>query len=154
MAQRTPKTPRILYGMARRIGKLGLVNYRTHPTNTQYKVFSFNTEAESDLFRSELEKEGIWFEYDTEEINEGKGYISGSETITTVHLYGVYKNDFNRAQQANFRVSAKFRDPMIKSSLLRYTLLIFFASMLTLAIVGYVKNQQILDQKTEELQQD
>ena len=71
-----------------------------------------------------------------------------------MHLYGVYKNDFNRAQQANFRVSAKFRDPMIKSSLLRYTLLIFFASMLTLAIVGYVKNQQILDQKTEELQQD
>lgn len=140
--------------MARRIGKLGLVNYRTHPTNSQYKVFSFNTVEESDLFKSELEKEKIWFEYDTEVINEGKGYISGSETISLVHLYGVYKHDFNKAQKANFRVAAKFRDPMIKSSLLRYTLLIFFAGMLTLAIVGYVKNQQTLNEKTEQVQED
>lgn len=126
--------------MGRRIGILGLVNYRTHPTDKRYKIFSFYTQAEADLFTKELTERKIWFEYDTEVLKE-----------STVYLFGVNNGDFNRAQKANFAVSAVHRNPIIKSKLLRIMLMTLFLSLLTLAIVGYVKNMNKLQEKTEQL---
>ena len=129
--------------MGRRIGTLGLVNYRTHPTDNRYKVFSFYKQEEADQFKDELENRKVWFEYDTEEVKEG-----------TVHLFGVNNSDFNRAQKANFAVSAVHRNHIIKNKFLRITLMTLFLSLLTLAIVGYVKNMNKLEEKTEQLENE
>jgi hypothetical protein len=126
--------------MGRRIGILGLVNYRVHPTNRNYRVFSFNTEAEADMFQEELENRNIWFERDTEEIKEG-----------IIHLFGVEKGDYNNAMNANYAVSAKHRKPMIKNKFLRITLITLTATMITLGVIGYVKKMQMLEEKTEQL---
>lgn len=112
-----------------RIGKLGLVNYRDHPTQQNYKVFNFMSKEEADMFESILLREKVWYEKDSDEVNSG-----------TTYLFGVKADSFARAQRANFEVSAKFRNPLIKNTALRLFLLIFFFSFLILAIIGYVKS--------------
>ena len=129
--------------MGRRIGLWGLVNYAKHPTNANYHVFSFNSKEEADLMEVELEKREIWFESDSEEIKAG-----------VIYLIGVEKRDFREAMNANFAVSAKHRDPLIKNKFLRYTLIILTISMVTLGIIGYVKNMQMLKEKTEQLEKE
>ncbi|MCB9224799.1 MAG: hypothetical protein R2780_14275 [Crocinitomicaceae bacterium] len=126
--------------MGRRIGILGLVNYRVHPTNQNYRVFSFNSEAEANMFQNELEKKSIWFERDQDEIKEG-----------VIHLFGVEKSDYKAAMQCNYMVSASLRKPMIKNKFLRIALITLTASMITLGIIGYVKKMQMLEEKTEQI---
>jgi hypothetical protein len=140
--------------MGRRIGTLGLVNYRDHPTNRKYKVFSFYTEHEAESFKAELNHRNIWFEYDTEQIRNRYPNLPGAVEFETVHLFGVKDIHFKKAQRANYMVSAKHRKPIIKYRILRYALLAVFFGTLTLGIVGYVKNQQKLKEKTEELQNE
>ena len=127
--------------MGKRIGVLGLVNYRTHPTDNRYKVFSFYSEGEAEMFKIELKERNVWFEYDTDVVDED-----------IVHLFGVNNSDFNRAQKANFAVSAKYRNPIIKNRILRIGLMTIFLSLLTLGIVGYVKNMNKLNEKTQQLE--
>lgn len=126
--------------MGRRIGILGLVNYRVHPTNQNYRVFSFNSVEEADTFDQLLTEQNIWFERDTEEIKEG-----------TIHLFGVEKMDYKKAMNANYAVSAKHRKPMIKNKILRYSLISLTLFLVTLGIIGYVKKMQMLEEKTEQI---
>ncbi|MEO9532950.1 MAG: hypothetical protein ABJG68_15460 [Crocinitomicaceae bacterium] len=139
--------------MARRIGTLGLVNYKSHPTNKQYKIFSFYSLAEAEQFKAELEERKIWFEYDQEQF-EPRPMLGQDQKTETVYLFGVHKNDFGRVQKVNFIVSGKHRSHMIKNGFLRYALIIFFFGMLTLGIVGYVKNMNKLQEKTEQLENE
>lgn len=129
--------------MGRRVGIWGLVNYRTHPSNERYKIFSFNSEAEADMMEVELSKRNIWFERGEEEIKGGM-----------IFLLGVNKSDFKSAMDANFAVSAKYRNPMIKNKLLRFMLIGMTVSLVTLGLIGYVKNMQKLNEKTEEVHQE
>lgn len=122
---------------------MGLVNYRVHPGNEQYRVFSFNTVQEADMMEAELEKRNIWFERDTDEIKEG-----------TIHLFGVEKSDFKAAMQANYAVSAKHRNHIIKNKFLRIALITLTLSLVTLGIIGYVKNMQKLNTETEQVENE
>lgn len=129
--------------MGRRIGVLGLVNYKTHPSDNRYKVFSFYSQKEADLFKLELDKRNVSFETDTDEVKD-----------ETIYLFAISNRDFNRAQKANFVVSANHRKPIINNKYLRYSLLFFFAAVLTLGIIGYVYKMNILDKKTEQLNEE
>jgi len=129
--------------MGRRIGVLGLVNYKTHPSDNRYKVFSFYSQAEADLFKIELDKRRVTFESDTDEVKD-----------ETIYLFAVSNSDFNRAQKANYIVSANHRKPIINNKFLRYALLLFFATVLTLGVIGYVYKMNILDKKTEQLKEE
>jgi len=140
--------------MGRRIGTFGLVNYKDHPTNQQYKVFSFYSIEEANTFKQQLEEQKIWFEYDTSEVKNRYPNLPGAQEYETVHLVGVKKIHFKKAQKANFMASAKHRKPIIKYRFLRYGLLAVFFSLLTIAIVGYVKNQQKLKERTEQLENE
>lgn len=115
--------------MGKRIGKLGLVNYIDHPTNKKYKVFNFNTLHEAELFEKRLQQEKVWFEKDEEE-HENE----------TLYLFAVENKQFEKAQKANFFVSAQTRKNIIPNAYLRYALLIFVFGIVALAIIGYVKN--------------
>jgi hypothetical protein len=139
--------------MARRIGALGLVNYKSHPTNKQYKVFSFYSLVEAEHFKKELEERRVWYEFDEEEFLP-RPMLGQDKKTEVVYLIGIHKNDFSRAQRANYVVTGKHKKFMIKSGFLRYALLIFFFSMLTLGIIGYVKNMNKLQEKTEQLENE
>ena len=115
--------------MGKRIGRFGLVNYADHPTNKNYKVFNFNNPEEAELFEKELTKNKVWFEKDEELHRE-----------EVLYLFAVEQKDFQRAQHANFIVSARTRKPMISNKFFRYALVLFFFALLALAIIGYVKN--------------
>lgn len=87
------------------------------------------SESEANLFEEILNREKIWFEKDEDEVQAGRTF-----------LFGVKRDDFSRAQRANFEVAAKHRKPLITNKILRYSLLIIFFGFLSLAIIGYVKS--------------
>jgi len=129
--------------MGRRIGTLGLVNYKDHPADNRYKVFNFNSKAEADYFEQLLKDKGVKYETDQEEV-EDKGVINlvpSEGKMMTMYLFAVNQRDFDKAQQANYLVSAKFRQPTIKNKGLRIGLLVFFFIVLTLGIISYLKHQ-------------
>jgi len=129
--------------MGRKIGGLGLVNYKDHPSDNRFKVFNFNTKEEAVYFEQLLNDGNIDYEKDEEELN----------SLSTLHftirhevekkgimyLFAVSQRDLNLVHNMNYQVSAKFRDPMIKKPFLRYALVTFFLAILTLAIIGYIK---------------
>ncbi len=129
--------------MDRKIGTLGLVNYRNHPSDNRYKVFAFYKEEEAELFESTLNEMKVWFEKDEEDLKGKKLY-----------MFAVDQLNFNKAQKANYKVSAAFRKPIIKNGFLRYGLLIIVFGAIGLGIYGYVKNMQKLDEKTIELNEN
>ena len=129
--------------MGRKIGGLGLVNFKDHPSDNRYKIFNFNTKAEADYFEDLLTKDNIEFEKDEQAL----------DSLSTLHftvrhevekkgimyLYAVGQRDLKTVHNMNYMVSAKFRHNMIKSPILRYGLVLFFIAVLGFAIVGYVK---------------
>ena len=112
-----------------RIGFLGFVNYKTHPTQKTYTVFNFMSQEEADYFAELLDAEKIWYERDSDFSND-----------RTVYLFGVKNEVLSIAQRANYKVSAKYRKPLISNAILRYSLLAIFLLAMALAIVGYVKS--------------
>jgi hypothetical protein len=132
--------------MGRRIGALGLVNYKDHPTDNRYKVFNFNTIEEANMFEQLLTSDNVWFEKD-EEVMEDTATIKFTldpegEKFQNTFLFAVEQKNFNKVQQANYKVSAAFRKPMIKNKIARYSLVIFFLSVLIFGLVGYFKSLQ------------
>lgn len=126
--------------MGRRIGTLGLVNYKEHPVDNRYKVFNFNTKAEADYFEQLLNEKKITYEKDQEKV-EDKAVINlvpSEGKMMTMFLFAVNQRDFDKAQKANYLVSAKYRQPTIKNKYLRIGLLVFFFIVLTLGIVSYM----------------
>jgi len=109
---------------------LGLVNYTKHPTNNDYVVYRFADEHRAKSFEEEVITQGIGFEKDTEE-----------RKSTTFFLYAIHKNDFKKTSKINLLVEAKHKKPLIPSAIFRYTLMIISFGALTLAIVGFCKNQ-------------
>ncbi len=114
--------------MGKRIGVLGLVNYIDHPTDKKFKVFNFNTKREADLFKKILEERKIFFEMDEEEHEEEMMY-----------LFAVNQRDFEKAQSANYDVSAQTRKNIIPHAFMRYSLLIIVLGLFIFALYGYLK---------------
>jgi len=112
---------------------LGLVNYVQHPTNPKYIIYRFPDKKRADSFQEELEKKGIWFERGEEE-----------KRSRTFHLIGIHQNDFKVTQRMNYLVEAKHKKPLIPFKALRYGLILISTGLLTLAIIGYCKRQNIL----------
>jgi len=109
--------------MARKIGFLGLVNYKDHPTNKNYRVFNFNSIEEAELFESILINKKIKFEKDDTD---------------SVFLFAVEQNQFEKALNANFEVYAKFNKPYIKNKKVKMLILFLFFSIVTFALIGHI----------------
>ncbi|MGV6861612.1 MAG: hypothetical protein ACWA41_07555 [Putridiphycobacter sp.] len=131
--------------MGRRIGTLGLVNYKDHPTDNRFKIFNFNSLDEANYFETLILDKRIKFEKDTEEV-ENKSTINlvpSNGEMMTMYLFAVDQRDFEKAQQANFLVSAKFRKPTINNKFIKWTLLLVFLGSLIFALIGYfISNSQ------------
>jgi len=117
--------------MGRKIGSFGLINYRRHPENPNYIVFGFNSEKEAAVFEAELKRTKTFFEYDTEQTEEG-----------IIYLFAVSESSMDEATRANGLVKSTTREPLFKNIFLRYSLIIFILLLSVLAIIGYVKNAE------------
>jgi hypothetical protein len=108
---------------------LGFVNYTQHPENPDYVVFRFADVNRANSFRSELQQQKIWFE----EANEDKKQV-------TYTLFGLHKTDYNKAQKINIAVEAKHKKFLIPGKFFRWFVVLFGITMITLAIIGFIKN--------------
>lgn len=112
---------------------LGLVNYTKHPSNSEYVVFRFPDIDRANSFEEYLTKEKIWFERSSEERKQ-----------RTYFLFGLHKTDFKRAERLNVLVEGRHKKPLIPIAGLRWFVVLFGMAALTLALVGYCKQQQKL----------
>jgi hypothetical protein len=108
---------------------LGFVNYTQHPENPDYVVFRFADVNRANSFRTELQQQKIWFE----EANEDKKQV-------TYTLFGLHKTDYNKAQKINITVEAKHKKFLIPGKFFRWFVVLFGITMITLAIIGFIKN--------------
>jgi hypothetical protein len=108
---------------------LGFVNYTQHPENSDYVVFRFADVNRANSFRTELQQQKIWFE----EANEDKKQV-------TYTLFGLHKTDYNKAQKINIAVEAKHKKFLIPGKFFRWFVVLFGITMITLAIIGFIKN--------------
>lgn len=113
--------------MGKRIGVLGLVNYIDHPTDKNFRVFNFNSPKEAEIFEQLLTEKKIFFEKDEEDHED-----------EVMYLFAVQQRDFERAQTANYEVSAKTRKNIIPVPFLRYALLLIVFTLIGIAIYGYL----------------
>lgn len=112
---------------------LGLVNYTKHPSDPNYVVFRFPDTGRANSFEEFLKKENIWFERGEEERKQ-----------RTYHLFGLHKSDFKKAQKLNITVEGMHKKPIIQMAALRYLIVLFGLLLITLAVVGYCKQQEKL----------
>ena len=108
---------------------LGFVNYTQHPENPDYVVFRFADVNRANSFRTELQQQKIWFEEGSEEKKQ-----------VTYTLFGLHKTDYNKAQKINFAVEAKHKKFLIPGKFFRWFVVLFGITMITLAIIGFIKN--------------
>lgn len=112
---------------------LGLVNYTRHPSDSNYVVFRFPDVDRANSFEEYLVRENIWFERSSEDHKQ-----------RTYYLFGLHKNDFKRAERINLLVEGKHKKPFIPIAGLRWLIVLFGMTAITLAVVGYCKQQQKL----------
>lgn len=129
--------------MGRKIGGLGLVNFKDHPSDNRYKIFNFNSIEEAEYFEKLLNEKSLWFEKNEEHL-DSLATIHFSlnpekDRSGTMYLYATRQLDFDKVQNANFLVNAKFRGFIIKNPVFRYGLVILFLCLLAFAIYGYIK---------------
>lgn len=122
---------------------LGLVNYTQHPSNPSYIVFRFSDQKRAQSFEEELSKQKIWFEKGEEERRSGQ-----------VHLFGIHKSDYNKVTRINYLVEAKHKKPLIPWKTVRYSFVLIMITLITLAVIGYSKNQERLRLHNEQLIQN
>ena len=120
---------------------LGLVNYVKHPENPDYVVFRFSDLARADSFEEELTSSKIWFERASEE-----------RRTKTIHLFGLHKNDFEKASKFNFLVEAKHKKKLISFAPLRYIIIFISLVAMTLAIMGYCESKKTLQRVNNQYQ--
>ncbi len=112
---------------------LGFVNYVRHPTNPDYVVYRFADVNRADSFEEALKEAGI--EYERDQL---------VKKTVTYHLIGIHKNDYKHTVKINFHVEAKHKKPLIPYKAFRYFLIAFSIAALTLAGIGYCKQQEKL----------
>jgi len=103
---------------------LKILNYSDHPTRVGYTVYRFFKKERADYFEALLKKDNVPFESSIEE-NEN-----------TLYLFGIKKGDSKKAMNANYLVSAKYRNKIIPNAYFRWGLIMFIASVIILAIIG------------------
>ncbi|MDG1475837.1 MAG: hypothetical protein P8Q14_01695 [Vicingaceae bacterium] len=105
---------------------LNILNYSDHPTRVGYTVYRFFEKERADYFEELLIKENVSFESSIEE--------SGN----TLYLFGIKKGDAKKAMNANYLVSAKFRNKIIPNTYFRWGVILFAITMITIAVIGAI----------------
>lgn len=113
---------------------LGFVNYVQHPENPKYIVFRFTDPKRAESFETELNAQNIWHER-AEDEKRGQ----------PIWLFAIHNKDYKKVERINFMVEGKHKKPLIPFKILRSSLILFSAIVMTLAIIGYCKAQEKLN---------
>ena len=105
---------------------LNILNYSDHPNRIGFTVFKFHEKERANYFESLLKKDNIFYEFIIE------------EAPNKTYLFGVKKGDFKKTMNANYLVSAKYRNKIIPNTYFRWGVIIFSILMLILAIIGAI----------------
>ncbi len=105
---------------------LNITNYSDHPTRIGYTVYRFFEKERADYFEELLTQENVYFEAGVD------------DSANTIYLFGVKKGDSKKAMNANYLVSAKYRNKIIPNNYFRWALIIFFFAVIALAIFGAI----------------
>ncbi|MCB0401828.1 MAG: hypothetical protein KDD41_07075 [Flavobacteriales bacterium] len=106
-----------------------ITNYSEHPTRPGYYVFRFYQKDRSDFFEELLNKEGVWYEF----------FVDEEEKIT--YLYGIKLKDYKKAVQANYMVSARFRNKTVSNPYARWVIYAVTIGVLVLMVISMLKSK-------------
>lgn len=106
-----------------------LPNYDEHPSKSNYMVFTFRNYDMANYFENELKSRGIYYESSEDETRNG-----------FIFYFGIKKIDKEEAYQLNLITHGKFRKPYFGNKYLRIVLTLILVSLITLAIIGFIKN--------------
>lgn len=106
-----------------------ITNYFEHPTRPGYYIFKFYEKKRADYFEELLNNQNIWYE------------SSFDDEQKPTYLYGIKLNDYKKAQNANYLVSAKFRKKTISNRYIQIVIYIVTFSIIALAIYGALKSE-------------
>ncbi len=59
-----------------------------------------------------------------------------------LRLFAVHRNDFDKARKLDYLVMAEHREPMIKNDFLRWGLVLFMITVVTIALIGHCNKQE------------
>ena len=108
---------------------LDFTNWRDHPTDNRYTVFFYKSKNESDLFQKLLTENDYWFEYNFDESDPNQS-----------HYIAVNKVKERQIVKLNHIAIGEFRKPFIENNAIRYSLVIFMITVLSIGIIGYIKS--------------
>lgn len=106
-----------------------LPNYDEHPSKSNYMVFTFRNLEMANYFENELIERGIFYESSKDEIRNG-----------FLFYFGVKKADKAEVYKLNLITHGKFRKPFFGNKYLRIVLITILVGLVTLAIIGFIKN--------------
>ena len=98
-----------------------ITNYFEHPTRPGHYVFKFRQKDRSDYFEELLKKENVWYELSIDVDSE-----------TQLYLFGIKLNDYQKAINANYLVSGRYRKKTISNSYVRIVVYIVAIGIITL----------------------
>lgn len=105
-----------------------LENFSDHPIHSEYLVFQYYQFEMAQQFQQEIEDLGIEFEKDFEQGPPAK------------HLFGIHKKHGRVVKEINQKILQANRKPFIPNKAFRIFVLLFTLSLVTIGIIGYIKN--------------
>lgn len=100
-------------------------NWYIHPGDNRFHVFEFRSKALADEYQRDMELVGIEFERAPVE-QDG------------LERFGVHRSDFKAALRVNHLLHGRHRQPFIANLALRWAMLLMTASVVGLAIAGWI----------------
>ncbi len=102
-------------------------NYENHQQQRQYVVFYFYAKEHADYFESLLIEAEMTYE-------RGAG-----KDLLRRHLFGIHKNQLERAKELNDQTGNFFRKPFLADDMMRYMVLIITIAAVLLGLWGWWK---------------
>lgn len=102
-----------------------ITNYFEHPTRPGYYVFRFRDKNRADYFEELLKAQNIWHELSIDE-----------DQSSSLYLFGIKLNDYQKATKINYLVSGKYRKKTISNIYIRLVVYIIAIGIVALAIIG------------------
>jgi hypothetical protein len=92
-------------------------------------VFTFRNYEMANYFENELKERGIFYESSEDDTRNG-----------FIFYFGVKKADKDEVYKLNLITHGKFRKPFFGNKYLRIVLTAILVGLVTLAIIGFIKN--------------
>ncbi len=109
------------------MSSFNLANWEEHPSDNRYFIFRFSKKPHAERFSESLRQENMVYH---EHLEDG------------LRMFAVHRDDFDKARKLNYLVMAEHRKPMIANGFLRWGLVLFIISAVTIALIGHCNKKK------------